>query len=206
MTPTPFARTRSDEFYDLFDRAAANAERASGLLAEMIAGYPDKAGLAREVLLCEQEGDSITQAVIKRMAEGSRPPLSRSATHRLATALDDVVDMTEQIADSFNLYKIEAPMEQANGLARVLHESCRQIVLAMAALRGSEPMSEPLIEIHRLENEGDRLSRDAIASLFEGGVDPMVVIRWKDIYEQLEAAIDSCEDVAHALEGARLAE
>jgi uncharacterized protein len=194
-------RGGSEEFFELFERAAANAERAAGLLVEMIADYPEHAELAREILLCEQEGDSITHSLIRRLAEGSRPRLTRSAVHGLATALDDVVDYTEQIADSFHLYKIEAPMDQALSLAQVLHESCRQVVRAVGTLRGGDPMSEAIIEIHRLENEGDRISRDAIASLFEGGVDPMVVIRWKDIFEQLEHAIDACEDVAHTLEG-----
>lgn len=194
-------RGAADEFFDLFDRAAANAERAAALLVEMISDYPERADLAREILLCEQEGDSITQTVIRRLGEGSRPPLPRPSAHTLATAIDDVVDFTEQVADSFNLYKIEAPMDQAQALAEVLHLSCRQIVSAVGSLRDESSMSDAIIEIHRLENEGDRLSRDAIASLFDGGVDPMVVIRWKDIFEQLEQAIDACEDVAHTLEG-----
>ncbi|MFY9469294.1 MAG: DUF47 family protein [Solirubrobacterales bacterium] len=194
-------RRPSEGFYDLFERAAANAERAAGLLVEMIGDYPEQADLAREILLCEQEGDRITQSLIHRLADGNRPPLSRPAIHKLATTLDDVVDYTEQIADSFNLYKIEAPMEQAQALAEVLLDSCRQLTKAVATLRTGESMADPIVEIHRLENDGDRISREAIASLFEGGVDPMVVIRWKDIFEQMEQAIDSCEDVAHTLEG-----
>ncbi|MFY9488415.1 MAG: DUF47 family protein [Solirubrobacterales bacterium] len=194
-------RRSSDSFFDLFERAAANAERAAGMLVTMIADYPEHADLAREILLCEQEGDRVTQALIHRLADGSRPPLSRPAIHKLATTLDDVVDYTEQIADSFNLYKIEAPMEQALGLAEVLLDSCKQLTIAVGTLRSGESMSDAIIEIHRLENDGDRISREAIASLFAGGVDPMVVIRWKDIFEQMEQAIDSCEDVAHTLEG-----
>lgn len=201
---SPIARRGSDEYFDLFERAAANAERAGGLLVAMIDDYPENAGLAREILICEQEGDGITHTLLRSLADGARPPMARGAVHRLATALDDVVDHTEQIADSFNLYKIEAPMDQALSLAQVLHEACRQIVTAVGTLRGGEPMSDAIIEIHRLENDGDRISRDAIASLFEGGVDPMVVIRWKDIFEQMEQAIDACEDVAHALEGGSL--
>ncbi|MBI5310398.1 MAG: DUF47 family protein [Actinobacteria bacterium] len=197
----PIARRSSDEYFDLFERAAANAQRAAGLLVEMIDDYPENAALGREILLCEQEGDSITHALIQKLAEGGRPPLPRSTVHRLATTLDDVVDFTEQIADSFSLYKIEAPMEQAIALAKVLSEASAKLVVAISTLRSGESLSESIIEIHRLENEGDRISREAIASLFEGGVDPMVVIRWKDIFEQLEEAIDACENVAHALEG-----
>ena len=112
----PIARRGSDEYFDLFERAAANAQRAAALLVEMVDDYPENAALGREILLCEQEGDSITHALIQKLAEGGRPPLPRSTVHRLATALDDVVDFTEQIADSFSLYKIEAPMEQAISL------------------------------------------------------------------------------------------
>ncbi|MBK5230140.1 MAG: DUF47 family protein [Thermoleophilia bacterium] len=200
----PLGRRGADEFFDLFERAAANAERAAGLLVEMIDSYPERADLAREILRCENEGDSITHTVIRKLADATRPPIPKSAAHRLATALDDVVDYTEQIADSFNLYKIEAPMDQALQLAQVLAESCGQLRVAVGTLRGGNSMSEAIIEVHRLENEGDRISRDAIASLFEGGVDPMVVIRWKDIFEHLEHAIDASEDVAHALEGGSL--
>ncbi|MGH2906293.1 MAG: DUF47 domain-containing protein [Solirubrobacterales bacterium] len=197
----PLTRRPAEGFFELFERSAANAERAAGLLVQMIESWPETPETAREILLCEQEGDRITQALIQRLADGGRPPLSRGAIHRLATNLDDVVDFTEQIADSFVLYKIEAPMDLSLSLAKVLLECTKQLVVAVGTLRSGESMSDAIVEIHRLENEGDRLSREAIASLFEGGVDPMVVIRWKDIFEQLEEAIDACEDVAHTLEG-----
>jgi uncharacterized protein Yka (UPF0111/DUF47 family) len=195
------ARRPADSFYDLFEAAAANAERSAELLLQMLVDYPDTADLVRQILLCEQEGDRITQALIRQLSDGSRPPLSRSAIHRLAGAIDDVVDFIEQIADLFGLYKIEAPMDPSQGLAEVLRDSTKQLTIAVGTLRTGEPMQGAIIEVHRLENEGDRLSREAIAALFEGGVDPMVVIRWKDIFEQMEHAIDACEDVAHALEG-----
>lgn len=194
-------RRPADEFYDLFERAAANAERAAELFVEMLREYPENAELVREILICEQEGDRITQAIIRQLGDGSRPPLSRSAIHKLATTIDDVVDYTEQVADAFGLYKIEAPMDPAMALAQVLVDSTKQLSIAIATLRSGESMSEAIVEVHRLENEGDRLSREAIASLFAGGVDPMVVIRWKDIFELMEQAIDACEDVAHTLEG-----
>lgn len=194
-------RRPADEFYDLFERAAANAERAAELFAEMLDEYPENSELVREILICEQEGDRITQAIIRQLGDGSRPPLSRSAIHKLATTIDDVVDYTEQVADSFGLYKIEAPMDPAMALAQVLVDSTKQLTIAIGTLRTGESMSDAIVEVHRLENEGDRLSREAIAALFAGGVDPMVVIRWKDIFELMEQAIDACEDVAHTLEG-----
>ncbi len=197
---------RSDsEYLDLLDAAAANACRASELLHEMVVDYPERADLAREVLLCEQQGDRITHTIIQRLAGPTRPPFEGAAMHRLATAIDDVVDFIEQVADMFGLYAIEAPMDQAVRLAVVLRDSCDVMRQTVSALRDATPMNELIVEAHRLENEGDRVSREAVASLFEGGVDPMVVIRWKDIFEQFEQAIDACERVAHELESASLA-
>jgi uncharacterized protein Yka (UPF0111/DUF47 family) len=120
---------------------------------------------------------------------------------KLVSALDDIVDLIDEVADYLGLYKIEAPMEQAQRLARVLAQACRLIAEAMPRLRNFDDMSHYTVEVNRLENEGDRLTREAVASLFEEGVDPLVVIRWKDIFERLESAIDATERVAYILEG-----
>ena len=104
-------------------------------------------------------------------------------------------------ADFLALYRIEAPMEQSQALARILHEAARQIAQAVPRLRTFDDIRHFTVEINRLENEGDRVVRQALASLFERGIDPMLVIRWKDIFERLEDAIDSCESVANILEG-----
>jgi uncharacterized protein Yka (UPF0111/DUF47 family) len=119
----------------------------------------------------------------------------------LSSALDDVVDYTEEVADYLGLYKIEAPMEQAQELASVLHQCARQIAEAMPRLRGFKDITHYTVELNRLENDGDRIVREAIASLFDNGIDPMVVIRWKDIFERLEEAVDAAETVANILEG-----
>jgi uncharacterized protein len=194
---------RDRHFFDLFEEAAGNIERAAALLDEMLADYPEKSGLAREVLLCEQEGDRITHDVIQRLNETFVTPIDREDIYALAAALDDIVDYTEEVADYLGLYKIEAPMEKAQDLSRVLVEATRQIAQAMPRLRGFDDISHFTVEINRLENEGDRLLREALAALFRnGGIDPMVVIRWKDIYARLEAAIDATETVAHILESA----
>jgi uncharacterized protein Yka (UPF0111/DUF47 family) len=124
--------------------------------------------------------------------------------HILATTLDDVVDYAEQAADELALYAVEAPMEQATLIADVLVGAGEQVAQALRCLRSGAELAPHLVEIHRLENEGDRLSRDAVASLFANGIDPMVVIRWKDIFETLEQSVDACEKVAHVLEGISL--
>jgi uncharacterized protein Yka (UPF0111/DUF47 family) len=105
------------------------------------------------------------------------------------------------VADYLGLYKIEAPMEQSQRLAHILLDATRQIAEAMPRLRGFKDISHYTVEINRLENDGDRVTREAVASLFDNGIDPMVVIRWKDIFERIEEAIDSTERVANILEG-----
>jgi predicted phosphate transport protein (TIGR00153 family) len=195
---------REREFFDLFDEAGGNIQRAAALLEEMLRDYPDRSELAREILICEQEGDRITHDIIQRLNQTFVTPIDREDILALASALDDVVDFTEEVADYLGLYKIEAPMDQAQQLATVLHQASRQIAEALPRLRGFKDISHYTVEINRLENDGDRIVREAIASLFDNGIDPMVVIRWKDIFEKLEDAIDATEHVANIIEGIAL--
>ncbi len=192
---------RDREFFDLFEEAGGNIVRAADLLDQMLAAWPERPELARDILVCEQDGDRITHDIIRRLNETFVTPIDREDIYELASALDDIVDYTEEAADYLILYKIEAPMEQAQRLAHVLLQCARQIEEAMPRLRGFKDLSHYTVEINRLENDGDRIVREAIASLFDNGIDPMVVIRWKDIYERLEQAIDATERVANILEG-----
>jgi predicted phosphate transport protein (TIGR00153 family) len=192
---------REREFFDLFEEAGGNILRAASLLEDMLRDWPDKGALARDILICEQEGDRITHDIIRRLNETFVTPIDREDILALAAALDDIVDYTEEVADYLGLYNIEAPMEQSQQLAHVLHQAARQISEAMPRLRGFKDLSHYTVEINRLENDGDRITREAIASLFENGIDPMVVIRWKDLFERLEEAIDATEHVANILEG-----
>src|SRR5881396_2187099 len=180
-------------YFDLFEEAGGNIVRAADMLDQLLRAFPDnREELTRDILICEQEGDRITHDIIRRLNETFVTPIDREDIYRLASALDDIVDYTEEAADYLGLYKIEAPMEQAQDLAGVLVQSARQIAEAMPRLRGFTDISHYTVELNRLENEGDRLTREALASLFDdNGVDPMVVIRWKDIYDRLEAAIDA---------------
>jgi predicted phosphate transport protein (TIGR00153 family) len=188
-------------YFELFEEAGQNILRAAELLDRMLTGYPDEKDLAREILDCEHEGDRITHDIINRLNHTFVTPIDREDILALASALDDIVDYTEEVADYLGLYKIEAPMDQAIRLARVLREASALIAEAVPRLRGFRDISRYTVEINRLENEGDRITREAVASLFDGGIDPMVVIRWKDIFERLEAAIDAAEKVANILEG-----
>jgi predicted phosphate transport protein (TIGR00153 family) len=192
---------RDRQFFDLFEEAGGNILRCAALLEEMLLDYPERNELAREILIAEQEGDRITHDIIQRLNQTFVTPIDREDIYALAAGLDDIVDYTEEVADYLGLYKIEAPMSQAQDLARVLHQASRQIAEALPRLRGFQDLSHYTVEINRLENDGDRIVREAIASLFDNGIDPMVVIRWKDIFERLENAIDSTEPVANIIEG-----
>ena len=189
------------EFFNLFDEAGTNILHSAELLVRLMKQWPDAGGLGREILICEQEGDRITHDIIHRLNSTSVTPIDREDIHALASALDDIVDYTEEAADFMGLYHIEAPMEQAQQLAGVLEDACRNIAQALNRLRGFRELNHYFVEVNRLENEGDRITREALASLFRGGIDPMVVIKWKDIFERLEQAIDACEHVANILEG-----
>ena len=189
------------QFFDLFEEAAGNIVRAADMLDQMLGSYPERADLAREILICEQDGDRITHDIIQRLNQTFVTPIDREDIYELASALDDIVDYTEEVADYMGLYKIEAPMEQGQRLAHILLQASRQIAEAMPRMRTFKDISHYTVEINRLENDGDRVSREAMASLFDTGIDPMFVIRWKDIFERLEAAIDATEKVANILEG-----
>jgi predicted phosphate transport protein (TIGR00153 family) len=190
----------------LVEEAGRNVQRSGLLLRDLLSEFPERATLAQDLKVCEQEGDRITHDIIHRLAGGwrVRAPFDTSDGYALATALDDIVDHAEQAAAQMVLYGVEATMEQAVEFADVLVGAGEQIARALRCLRTRTELASHLVEIHRLENEGDRLQRDAVASLFAGGIDPMVVIRWKDIFESLEAAVDACETVAHILEGIAL--
>ena len=192
---------RDHIYFGLFEEAGRNIRHAADLLDQMLSNFPDSRDLAQEIKACEQEGDRITHDIIDRLNHTFVTPIDREDILALASALDDIVDFTEEVADYLGLYKIEAPMDQAIKLARVLKAACHQVEAAIPRLRGFRDISHYTVEINRLENEGDRITREAVASLFDGGIDPMVVIRWKDLYERMEEAIDATEDAANIMEG-----
>jgi len=188
-------------FFDLFSEAGQNNLHAARLLKEMLEKWPDDEGLGRQILLAEKEGDRITHDIIQRLNSTFVTPIDGEDIYALATQLDDIADYTEETADFMGLYKIEAPMEQAVAMADVLVKACEQLAAVLTELREFKGLEHYWVEIHQLENDGDRLYRDALASLFANGIDPMIVIRWKDLFTSLERALDACETSAHIIEG-----
>ena len=198
-----FARRPDPVLLELFEESGRNVQRASLLLRDMLAEYPERAGLARDLLLAEQEGDRIAHDILHRAQEhtSKRAVPDPADVHALTGALDDIVDFSEEAADQLGRYGVEASMEAAQEIADVLVRCAGEIVEALRGLCEGVDAAAHRVEIHRLENEADRIVREAVAALFANGIDPMVVIRWKDIFTVLERAIDATETAAHILEG-----
>jgi uncharacterized protein Yka (UPF0111/DUF47 family) len=192
------------ELLTLFESSGRNVQRAAGLLRELYAEYPERPEIAAEVLDCEHDGDRIAHEILSRVAERGASGLDAADVHALTGALDDIVDHAEEAADQLALYGVEAPMEQAQQMTEVLVDTADLVAASLHGLREGEDVRSQLVEIHRRENEADRIVRSAVASLFATGIDPMIVIRWKDIFETLESAVDACETVANVLEGITL--
>src|ERR1700733_13077165 len=192
---------RDRAYFDLFEEAGHNVLQSAELLERLLSDFPDNRNLAQDIRDCEHEGDRVTHEILDRLNHTFVTPIDREDILALASALDDIVDYIEEVADYLGLYKIEAPMDQAIKLTEVLNNAAHQIEEGIPRLRGCNELSSYAVEINRLATECDRITREAIASLFDGGIDPMVVIRWKDLFERLEAAIDATERVAHIIEG-----
>jgi predicted phosphate transport protein (TIGR00153 family) len=193
---------RYREFYELFRRAGANVEQTTALLAELMNTWPDDGPrLRHELKELEHEGDRLTHEVIHHLNVKAATPFPAAEAHTLISELDDVVDFAEEVADFMGLYRVEAPTDQAIELTRILHASGLELAAALTSLHQLPALHPHVVEINRLEDDGDRVERQALTMLFDGGIDPMVVIRWKDIYERLEAGIDASAHVANTLEG-----
>jgi uncharacterized protein len=193
---------RYDGFYALYERAGANVEQATALLYKLVAEWPDNGPRRRlELKELETHGDRITHDLMHHLNVRAATPFPVADAHELISKVDDVVDLAEEVADFMGLYKIDAATEQAIALAGVLQQAGRELAAALATLRRPDTLRPHIVALSELEHEGDRLERDALTSLFDGGIDPMVVIRWKDLYERLEAAIDACHQASNTLEG-----
>jgi uncharacterized protein Yka (UPF0111/DUF47 family) len=195
---------RNRGFFTLFDQAGANLVAISETLHEMLVGYPATRGLAGRIKELELAGDDITHRIVRLLNSTFVTPIDREDIYALTSRLDDICDYIDEAADEVVLYGVRTILPPALAQADVIRRACANLAVALERLDGMRDVSETLVEVHTLENEGDRLVRDAIAGLFSGGQDALLVIRWKDIYEQLEEAIDSCEQAAHVLESAYL--
>ena len=190
---------KDTKFYDLFAADGENLLAAARELEDMLLTYDRLDQRVARIRELEHAGDVIDQALEERLESAFVTPFDREDMHALISALYDVLDGIEETADTFILYKIDAPSAAAVELATLIVRQCEQIHEALVHLRGFKGLDQYRIEIHRLENEGDRIGRQAIADLFEGG-DPINNIKWRIDYNVLEETIDLGEDVADIIE------
>lgn len=192
---------REERFFDLFLDDAANVLAAARLLEQFFRNYGERERIAAQLRELEHRGDLISHDIGQRLNETFITPLDRDDIHALISRLDDIIDLIEEVADTCVLYGVERPTELAMEQTRIIVLQCEQLEEALRKLRGFRGVEEHWIEIHRLENEGDRVGRQAVADLFNDRRDPLDVIKWKDVYALLEDAIDAVEDVANVIEG-----
>jgi predicted phosphate transport protein (TIGR00153 family) len=191
---------RTSEFYELFTRAGANALEAARLAETRFREFPSSSVAQADVKRAETVGDGITHDLIQLLNTQYVTPFDREDIYQLATAIDDVVDHIEEATDLLELYGVEQPVRAAIEQCGIIVGAVERLCHALDHLKGFRGVQEALIELKRLEDDGDRIMRDAIASLFhDPRIDPLVVIRWKDIFEKLEAALDACETAANVL-------
>ena len=189
------------EFFDLYNRAAENIGSIAGCLVELLDRFPDGADdLAREVKELEHEGDRLTHELVDLLNRTFVTPFDRDDMYRLAGALDDICDHVDEAAGRIVSYGVVEIREQARGQAQVIRRAAGKLAEAVGGLEGFKESRRELIELRELEDEGDRLVHEAVSSLFSGDADPLTVIRWKDIHEGLEEAVDACENAADVLE------
>lgn len=191
---------REEKFYEMFVADANNVLAAARLLEQFFRNYDERERLANQLRNAEHEGDRISHEIGHKLEATFVTPFDREDIHALISRLDDILDLIEEVADTCVLYHIEAPTPAAEKQAQIIVKCCEQIVDALAHLRRMKDLERYWIEIHRLENEGDRISRAAVAELFSNGADPVAMIKWKDVYALLEDAVDACEDAANVIE------
>lgn len=192
---------KEEAFFEMFKKAAHNMIEGSRLLKEMMEDFHDTPGKAKRIKEVEHIGDGITHDIATRLNQTFITPIDREDIHDLASALDDVLDAVDDVADRFVIYKIARPTDAAIRLADILYRASVAVGFAVDRLGSSHAqVNEFSVEVNSLENEADRVSRDAISGLFEKETDPITVIKWKEIYETIETGTDRCEDVANILE------
>jgi len=189
------------EFFHLYDRAAANTVAISALLVDLLDAFPEGAEeTLRDVKDLEHEGDRLTHDLVDLLNRTFVTPFDRDDMYRLAGALDDVSDHVDSAAGKIVGFRISEIREPALRQARVIHRAAGKLHEAVQQLEGFKDSRRQLIELRELEDEGDRIAHEAISGLFADGADPLLVIRWKDIHERLEEAVDACENAADVLE------
>jgi predicted phosphate transport protein (TIGR00153 family) len=197
---------REKVFFDLFEKAADNARRGAEEVQALFDRFDDLPERAKRVKDIEHAGDELTHEMIERLNQTFITPIDREDIHELAVRLDDIVDLMDTAVNRVLLYKIEKPIEDARALARCLVHATKVIcemlpLMRLMSAKNSDVIRTKCHDVHAQENEGDHIEQHALAALFDGAHEPLYVMKWKNIIEELESATDRCEDVANVIEG-----
>ncbi|MCI0349461.1 MAG: DUF47 family protein [Acidobacteriales bacterium] len=191
---------RDVKFFVMFAEMSGNLTRGARLLTDILADFKNVEARVHELHDIEHTGDDMTHAVLTKLNQTFITPFDREDIHRLATSLDDVLDFIYAAGERLTMYKITSAPPAAHQLAKIIVQQTEEIAKGVAHLEKQNNVLKYCVEINRLENEADRVARDAIARLFEVEKDPIALIKLKELYEVLETATDKAEDAANVLE------
>ena len=192
---------KEEKFFALFKEMTANIVEGAQLLKDMMDDYNDPVTYQRKIKDVEHKGDAQTHEIIKKLNKSFITPLDREDIYALSAALDDILDLIDASAQRFIMYNVEKPTPEAKELAFLILQGARAVGKAVSHLGGTfEHIYDHCVEVNAIENEADRVCREAISRLFDEEKDPIQLIKWKEIYETLERATDKCEDAANILE------
>lgn len=202
--------TKDAVYFDAFSEHAAKSHAAAELVVQMFARMPraelddEMRALAKNVKELETSGDTIERATIRRLRENWITPLDRNDIHSLIVGLDSVLDFIEAVADRIVLFEVCVEQASAGELAALLVDTTKKLVSALAFLRDKRKAQEMLAlcdDVFRLETAADKVYRGSLAALFKTGTDPLLVMKWREIFDSLEMAVDRCQDVAQIIQG-----
>ena len=190
------------DFFEIFDRASVNVTKAASLLVDLMENFDNVEAKSKEIYEVEQEGDILTHEIMKKLNKTFITPIDREDLHSLAASMDDVLDLIWGAVDRLIVFKIRETTKEAISMSKDLLVTTEVMHKAINNLKEKNysHIQDYCIEINRLENRIDRDFRDALGKLFDEVKDPILIIKWKEIYEHLEDASDRCEDVANVLE------
>ena len=195
---------REEKFFDLFEQQVKSLEEAAKAFVDMVQDWNDKHPAIARLRDLEHECDITTHEIMDKLNRTFVTPFDREDIHALAKELDDVIDIIQAISERMLLFKVTGSSDDLLELAKTLEEAISNVAKAVTSIRDLNRPRRILdycIEINRLENRGDRTSERAIGNLFQGNQDPLEVMKWKEIYDATESAIDKCEDIANIIEG-----
>jgi uncharacterized protein len=191
---------REESFFALFVQQAENVHTGARALVEMLSHFTGVPEQAQNIKAIEHRGDEITHELITKLNQTFVTPFDREDIHELSSKVDDILDLIDAAAARLVLYRVDKVRPGTEELATVLRDCCSEVVVAVRALESTDHALQHCVEINRMENEADRICRTLIARLFDEETDPVQIIKWKEIFEVIETAVDKCEDVANVIE------